>query len=206
MFSSSSSSLISQALLASMRCRKLLNQPARNQSLAPPPGSSNTFSGDLTSSAYDDRGSFDADLTMILALFLCAVVCVLGLNSVARCALRCSRRSGREAANAGLKKKTVVSLPTLLYSAGSKLSSSDPICSICLSDFIAGEPVRVLPKCNHGFHVGCIDMWLVSHSSCPTCRHCLMSTGQRTISGSQVTNPAGFLSPLGREGLVPGYR
>lgn len=29
---------------------------------------------------------------------------------------------------------------------------------------------RCLPKCGHGFHVECIDMWLSSHSNCPICR------------------------------------
>ncbi|RZS19368.1 hypothetical protein BHM03_00051776, partial [Ensete ventricosum] len=46
-------------------------------------------------------------------------------------------------------------------------------CSIYLSEFAPGERVRVLLGCNHGFHVHCIDRWLVSRLSCPTCRRCL---------------------------------
>ncbi|CAN0904009.1 RING-H2 finger protein ATL2 [Linum grandiflorum] len=43
-------------------------------------------------------------------------------------------------------------------------------CVICLSGFGDGEVGRCLSGCGHGFHVECIDMWLLSHSSCPICR------------------------------------
>eukprot|EP00250_Pteridium_aquilinum_P015367 c22545_g1_i1 orf=517-1359(+) len=46
----------------------------------------------------------------------------------------------------------------------------DTQCLICLSDFQDGEKIRVLPKCRHGFHIECVDTWLYTHSSCPTCR------------------------------------
>ncbi|KAK7977565.1 ring finger domain protein [Apiospora saccharicola] len=43
-------------------------------------------------------------------------------------------------------------------------------CSICTEDFMVGEDVRVLP-CNHQFHPGCVDPWLVNVSgTCPLCR------------------------------------
>ena len=32
-------------------------------------------------------------------------------------------------------------------------------CAVCLSELEEGERARLLPKCNHGFHVDCIDMW-----------------------------------------------
>ncbi|KAF5176250.1 Ring-h2 finger protein atl73 [Thalictrum thalictroides] len=43
-------------------------------------------------------------------------------------------------------------------------------CAICLSEFVQGEGIRILPKCKHGFHVKCIEAWLSAHVSCPTCR------------------------------------
>nr|CAD1838060.1 unnamed protein product [Ananas comosus var. bracteatus] len=43
-------------------------------------------------------------------------------------------------------------------------------CSVCLSDVSDGEEVRLLPRCGHGFHAGCVDAWLLSHSTCPVCR------------------------------------
>ncbi|PKU83348.1 RING-H2 finger protein ATL72-like [Dendrobium catenatum] len=51
-------------------------------------------------------------------------------------------------------------------------------CPICLFEFTDGEKVRVLPSCNHSFHVQCIDMWLSSHSSCPICRHSLLDRSE----------------------------
>ena len=43
-------------------------------------------------------------------------------------------------------------------------------CAICLDDFEAGGQVRHLP-CNHEFHLGCIDPWLMNHNRlCPVCK------------------------------------
>ncbi|QHO06972.1 hypothetical protein HN873_047753 [Arachis hypogaea] len=53
--------------------------------------------------------------------------------------------------------------------------NGSPSCAICLADFSDGDKIRFLPKCNHRFHVACIDKWLLSHSSCPTCRNFLKS-------------------------------
>lgn len=44
-------------------------------------------------------------------------------------------------------------------------------CSVCLSQLSQGEKARFLPKCNHGFHMQCIDIWFHSHSTCPLCRN-----------------------------------
>ncbi|XP_065039461.1 RING-H2 finger protein ATL2-like [Musa acuminata AAA Group] len=43
-------------------------------------------------------------------------------------------------------------------------------CAVCLTEFETGEKGRLLPGCNHKFHVACIDMWFASHSTCPICR------------------------------------
>ncbi|KAK3232186.1 hypothetical protein Dsin_004067, partial [Dipteronia sinensis] len=46
----------------------------------------------------------------------------------------------------------------------------DSTCSICLREFEDDEDIRVLPECEHHYHVDCIDEWLCSQSSCPICR------------------------------------
>ncbi|XP_024972144.1 RING-H2 finger protein ATL3-like [Cynara cardunculus var. scolymus] len=52
------------------------------------------------------------------------------------------------------------------------LDSKDGLeCAVCLSELQEGEKTRILPKCNHAFHVECIDMWFHSHSTCPICRN-----------------------------------
>lgn len=43
-------------------------------------------------------------------------------------------------------------------------------CAVCLGEFEEGEPVRLLPSCQHLFHLQCIDEWFISHSNCPLCR------------------------------------
>uniref|UniRef100_A0A6N2MMJ9 RING-type E3 ubiquitin transferase n=1 Tax=Salix viminalis TaxID=40686 RepID=A0A6N2MMJ9_SALVM len=144
-------------------------------------GTQSAENGSRTRSTYTSEANFDTNMVIILAALLCALICGLGLNSIVRCALRCSRRFTFETrdqtearmAATGLKKSALRRIPVIIYGvAGIHLIATD--CAICLGDFMGGEKVRVLPKCNHGFHVSCIDTWLVSHSSCPTCRQSLL--------------------------------
>ncbi|KAL0800753.1 hypothetical protein Bca101_055928 [Brassica carinata] len=51
-------------------------------------------------------------------------------------------------------------------------------CAICLSELVKGDKARLLPKCNHSFHVECIDMWFQSHSTCPICRNAVLGLEQ----------------------------
>ncbi|PNX59786.1 RING-H2 finger protein ATL78-like, partial [Trifolium pratense] len=131
-------------------------------------------------------------------VLLCALICSLALNSIIRCALRfsnidinnddsssSSNNSSQKLANKGIKKKALKTFPTVSYSTELKLPNLDTECVICISEFTKGEKVRILPKCNHGFHVCCIDKWLKEHSSCPKCRQCLLETCQKIV-GSQV--------------------
>ncbi|KAG6483498.1 hypothetical protein ZIOFF_060146 [Zingiber officinale] len=51
-----------------------------------------------------------------------------------------------------------------------KISCDEIINSCGRNDFIDGDTARMMPMCNHIFHVVCIDVCLVKHDSCPTCR------------------------------------
>ncbi|KAJ9172539.1 hypothetical protein P3X46_015766 [Hevea brasiliensis] len=124
----------------------------------------------------------ESDFVVILAALLCALICVVGLIAVVRCAwLRrsessASRSPSQAKVNKGLKKKILQSLPKFTYSdvsaSGScKFASTE--CAICLGEFGEKDEIRILPQCGHGFHVGCIDPWLGSQSSCPSCRQIL---------------------------------
>ncbi|KAJ8618372.1 hypothetical protein MRB53_014558 [Persea americana] len=117
----------------------------------------------------------DSDVVVILAALLCALICVVGLALVARCTW--IRRSSappppQTPANRGLKKKILRSLPTESFHPSAAGRPAD--CPICLTEFGDGDPIRVLPQCGHVFHVGCVDTWLGSHSSCPSCRQILV--------------------------------
>lgn len=68
----------------------------------------------------------------------------------------------------GLDLAVLNSLPVFLYSG--KAEELPLECAVCLSEFEEREIVRLLPKCNHSFHIECIDMWFNSHSTCPLCR------------------------------------
>ncbi|XP_077246934.1 RING-H2 finger protein ATL8-like [Tasmannia lanceolata] len=120
----------------------------------------------------------DSDVVVILAALLCALICVVGLALVARCAWIRRYTSGagnppaQIPANKGLKKKILRSLPKLSYNGAVNGKLAD--CAICLTEFVDGDEIRVLPHCGHGFHVPCIDTWLGSHSSCPSCRQILV--------------------------------
>ncbi|CAM0908543.1 unnamed protein product [Alopecurus aequalis] len=129
----------------------------------------------------------DSNMVIILASLLCALVCVLGLALVSRCA--CRRRTSNSSDHSpppkGLKKKAIHALPTVSFAAAaSPLGSSSPTppvacsssseCAICLAEFMDGESLRVLPPCGHGFHVACVDPWLRTSASCPSCRSAIV--------------------------------
>ncbi|CAK9179820.1 unnamed protein product [Ilex paraguariensis] len=49
-------------------------------------------------------------------------------------------------------------------------------CVVCLCQVCSGDRYRLLPQCNHKFHVHCIDTWLETHSTCPLCRSTIPKT------------------------------
>lgn len=63
------------------------------------------------------------------------------------------------------------------------------VCAVCLSEFQEGESLRLLPKCNHAFHVSCIDAWLRSHTNCPMCRAPIVSMTTTRHPNSQLPPP-----------------
>ncbi|CAI8619085.1 unnamed protein product [Vicia faba] len=216
------SPLLHELLMESHTRRLLFQSPSDDQSVTNSPvlthnNSTNLFFG-LTET--------DANVVMILGVLLCALICSLALNSIIRCALRLSNvainnnetssssssNSSPQLANKGIKKKALKTFPTVSYSTELKSPCLDTECVICLSEFTKGEKVRILPKCNHGFHVGCIDKWLKAHSSCPKCRQCLLETC-RKIVGSEAPPPMLpvqetiiTIQPLNREAVERSYR
>ncbi|KAG5514983.1 hypothetical protein RHGRI_036131 [Rhododendron griersonianum] len=146
--------------------RLLLN----THTAAPPPNIG-------SSTSHGRGGNFDSNMTVILAALLFSLIGALLINSIIRCAIRCSQRLAIEdpdlvlsqLAPTGLSKDALSQIPVVAYQPGLDIPAKE-CCPICLGEFGGGEKVRVLPKCGHGFHVKCIDTWLLSHSSCPNCR------------------------------------
>ncbi|XP_044470771.1 RING-H2 finger protein ATL78-like [Mangifera indica] len=218
--SSRTSSELFQGFLGDFYSRRLLLHTQLYQSTnpaAPPPVVGTPHD---PSQPYAGDNSFDTNVIMVLSVLLCALICSLGFNSIIRCALRCSTlvasRSGANAsarlANTGVKQKALKTFTIVNFSPDLKLPGLDTECVICLSEFASGDRIRLLPKCNHGFHVRCIDKWLSSHSSCPTCRHCLLETCQKIVASSSepeaqpVQETIVSIAPLEPEGLIRNYR
>ncbi|OMO95178.1 Zinc finger, RING-type [Corchorus capsularis] len=156
---------------------------------------------------YSASNDFEANAAMVLIILFCALICSLALNAAIRCFLRGdggrSRQFRRGNNNNNLpltqqeleqQRKPVteaaalrmMAAPTLIYTTGLKLAGTEAECAICLSEFVEGEGIQVLAKCKHGFHVQCIQQWLSSHSSCPTCRSSCLSPPPST---EETTHP-----------------
>lgn len=140
-----------------------------------------------------DKNNLSGNVLLLLSVLLCGIICSLGLHYIIRCAFTRSRSfmisdpipipstpRGSEV-NKGIKKKALKMFPVVNYSPEMNLPGLGEECVICLSDFAAGEQLRLLPKCNHGFHIRCIDKWLTQQMTCPKCRHCLVETCQKIV-------------------------
>lgn len=131
---------------------------------------------------------------LILLALLGALVVAIALNSFLRWLSSCRGRDEIDLSDdfsLRIAKSDLKALPIIVYSAASKPTPVPTDCPICLAEFADGEKVRVLPNCNHRFHLECIDAWLVSHSSCPLCRHSLILHKERrgTAGIVQETEP-----------------
>ncbi|KAJ0015022.1 hypothetical protein Pint_20846 [Pistacia integerrima] len=97
-----------------------------------------------------------------------------------------NNETSHQAANIGLDEGFIKSITVCKYKRGEGLVEGTD-CSVCLSEFQEDENLRLLPKCNHAFHLPCIDTWLKSHSSCPLCRANI--TASTNILPTQETSP-----------------
>ncbi|XP_019425103.1 PREDICTED: RING-H2 finger protein ATL5-like [Lupinus angustifolius] len=129
---------------------------------------------------------------MVIGIVLLSIVklWILALNVYERFVLR--RQAGRGASihhltltvthphdrtaprNTGLDPLLIKALPMFIFKKKGPHQQqrqdhddNNNDCALCLSDFDNDEMVRLLPNCKHIFHVGCIDKWLASHTTCP---------------------------------------
>ncbi|CAA3003442.1 RING-H2 finger ATL3-like [Olea europaea subsp. europaea] len=86
-------------------------------------------------------------------------------------------------ARPGLDPAMLKTIPVVVFDA--KEFKEGLECAVCLCEISDGEKARLLPKCKHGFHVECIDMWFQSHSTCPLCRNPVSNSSQS--SSNSVT-------------------
>ncbi|KEH19947.1 putative transcription factor C2H2 family [Medicago truncatula] len=78
--------------------------------------------------------------------------------------------------DSGLDQAFIDALPVFLYKE--IIGLKEPFdCAVCLCQFTEQDMLRLLPLCNHAFHIDCIDTWLLSNSTCPLCRGSLYEHG-----------------------------
>ncbi|XP_038705370.1 RING-H2 finger protein ATL78-like [Tripterygium wilfordii] len=172
-----------QQFLGEIHSRKLLLH-------TPIPSQAPSLSPSAATAAVGN--TLDANALMVLSVLVCALIGSLAIYYMIRFVLGffthflSGNSSADQLPSTGIEQKALETFPIVKYNA--EEAGLDSECVICLSEFGSGEWVRILPKCNHGFHVKCIDKWLKSHSSCPTCRQCLIKTCQKIVDCSQSTN------------------
>ena len=67
---------------------------------------------------------------------------------------------------AGPTLSNLSAIPPLCYDPAD--AECEPLCVICMHDLQHGDAMRVF-TCRHGFHVQCIDRWLIRRQVCPLC-------------------------------------
>lgn len=152
----------------------------------------------------------ESNLVIILAAMLCSLICLVGLFSMVRCAMRCrgrplviqsTHRLFFPVVDRGLSKSVLQALPVVEFTVTDCPGAVD--CAICLAEFDQSDKVRRLPNCHHCFHVSCIDTWFSSHSSCPTCRRrCSVHVDEKCPSTAPSACPYDATSAQGQPGSL----
>lgn len=78
-------------------------------------------------------------------------------------------------------RSAIDSMPTIKIT--NRHLNTDSHCPVCKDRFELGSEARQMP-CNHIYHSGCIEPWLVQHNSCPVCRLELPAHGTSRGSSS----------------------
>ncbi|KVH94317.1 RING-H2 finger protein ATL16-like [Cynara cardunculus var. scolymus] len=87
----------------------------------------------------------------------------------------------------GLDEFIIREIPICQYTQTEGKKRSLYECVVCLNDFQELDTLRILPSCNHGFHLDCIDIWLQNNANCPLCR--LSISGAPSYPVDQIFAP-----------------
>lgn len=105
----------------------------------------------------------------------------------------------------GLHPEIINTIPRKIFARDNDATEEgEQCCPICLVDYSDGDELRVLP-CGHYLHRSCLDAWLASNPSCPSCRYSLRelvddrSMLQLRTLRSRLTNHTAFVRFLGND-------
>ncbi|KAL4305084.1 hypothetical protein HN51_038714 [Arachis hypogaea] len=99
--------------------------------------------------------------------------------------------------NLGLDESSIQEIPAFQFT---KDFQSISACVVCLTEFQEREMLKVLPNCNHAFHLDCIHIWLQTNANCPLCRTSISGNTQlptdRIIAPSSSPQDSHLLSNM----------
>ncbi|XP_039777724.1 E3 ubiquitin-protein ligase RING1-like [Panicum virgatum] len=99
----------------------------------------------------------------------------------------------------GLDERAIAAIAAVVYDAkkrGGAGAVHGGSCAVCLAEFRDGETLRLLPRCGHAFHRGCIDTWLRAHVNCPLCRAPVqVASAAAAAPGAATATPGGEPDP-----------
>ncbi|KAF8028121.1 hypothetical protein BT93_E0893 [Corymbia citriodora subsp. variegata] len=150
-------------------------------------------------------------LTYVIVLVLCFLICALALTCAVRCFLRSQptlppplahqgEAEPKSPGEAGAPPLAAAAL--MVFSPEVELAGVGADCAICLTEFVGGAEIRVLKSCRHGFHDQCIEKWLSSKSSCPTCRSScvVVDCSEHEDGAAQCSENGGTAASLSQRG------
>jgi hypothetical protein len=108
-------------------------------------------------------------LMIMLVLHLLVIAWAIRRGHAQRLRRASPRDEEEHAEAAGLTADELGELPCQDFKAATA-GTPGRECAVCLEAFQAGDQCRVLPGCQHGFHVQCVDSWLRKSRQCPVCR------------------------------------
>ncbi|KAL2499299.1 E3 ubiquitin-protein ligase ATL23 [Abeliophyllum distichum] len=114
---------------------------------------------------------------MIVSVFLALFLPCAGMSAVFLvyiCLLWYAASSNSQESQSPVKSGQGAGLSTEDLEKLPKVTGKDLVlgtdCAVCLDDIESDQPARMVPGCNHGFHLICADTWLSKHPVCPVCR------------------------------------
>ncbi|GLT34995.1 hypothetical protein SLA2020_094800 [Shorea laevis] len=118
-----------------------------------------------------------ADQKMLVSVFLALFLPCAGMSAVFVvyiCLLWYTSNYDQTDAGGTVKQATEKGLSVAELEKLPKVTGKELVmgteCAVCLEEIEGEQPARLVPGCNHVFHLQCADTWLSKQSVCPLCR------------------------------------